>query len=131
METAILLVLFFTALEHFEMRWQRSGTLLEMMGVMYHYYRKNLLLFFVMHPTYMFAIGLVIYTEVSFPSGLMLFIKTLDMATKISLIHRIFVKQEPLGDMEPVLIRPLEWWMPYMGIMFYLPLVAWALLMTY
>jgi hypothetical protein len=127
MENIYLLIMLYIALELFEIQWQKANTLMNILGQLYRYYHKNLILFFLMHPTYYFAIALAMITDLSFSAIALLFIKTIDMATKILLIQQVFEKKELSPEMSAMLLTPLSPLMPYLSIAVYTPLVYFAI----
>ena len=128
METLVTLMVFYLFFEFFEASWQKAPTLLEMLVRMYRRYHKSIFYFLLLHPTYYFAVWLLLQTHLSLPSVLLLFIKTVDMTTKIVLMQQVFEKQELSAPLQEMLTTPLEKWMPYVGLAVYPPLVLWALL---
>lgn len=127
-ESVITLTLFYLLLEGFEVRWQKAPTMLEMLVRIHHRYRRSIFYFIFMHPTYFFAIWLILQSQLSAPSVILLFIKTVDIATKIVLMQQVFEKKEVSMQLHDMLMMPLEKWMPYVGFAVYPPLVLWALL---
>lgn len=127
MENIYLLLIVYIALELFEIQWQKANDLLSVLSKLYRYYRKNIILFFLMHPTFYFGIGLAMITDLAFSAVALVFIKTVDMATKILLIQQVFEKQELSPEMSAMLITPLHPLMPYLSILVYTPLVYFAL----
>ena len=128
MENIYLLIIVYIALELFEIQWQKADTLMNILGNLYRYYHKNLILFFIMHPTFYFGIALAMITDLSFSSLALLFIKTVDMATKIILLQQVFEKQEISAEMSAMLLAPLNAFMPYLSIVVYTPLVYFAII---
>ncbi len=126
MENIYLLLIVYIALELFEVQWQKANDLLGILSKLYRYYRKNILLFFLMHPTFYFGIGLAMITDLAFSAVALVFIKTVDMATKILLIQQVFEKQELSPEMSAMLIAPLHPLMPYLSVVVYTPLVYFA-----
>jgi len=126
MENIYLLLIVYVALELFEIQWQKADNLIGILGNLYRYYRKNIILFFLMHPTFYFGIGLAMITDLSFSAVALVFIKTVDMATKILLIQQIFEKKELSPEMSAMLLAPLHPLMPYLSVFVYTPLVYFA-----
>ena len=58
---------------------------------------------------------------------MLLFIKTIDVATKILLIEQVFIKKELPDDLNMTLLTPLNWFLPYLGVALYPVLVYLAL----
>ena len=127
MENIYLLIILYIALELFEIQWQKADTLMNILGQLYRYYHKNLILFFMMHPTFYFGIALAMITDFSFSALALVFIKTVDMATKILLIQQVFEKKELSAEMSTMLLAPLSPLMPYLSVAVYTPLVYFAI----
>jgi hypothetical protein len=128
LENILILTLFYALLELFEARWQQAPTLLLILTRIRAQYEKSIFRFFFLHPTYLVAIWLILYTQLSIPSVILLFLKTVDIATKIVLMQQVFEKNEVSQQLHDMLMMPLEKWMPYMGVAVYTPLLLWALL---
>lgn len=127
-ETLYTVVLIYIALELFEIGWQKAETLMKMMLKLYEKYQRSMLWFLLLHPTYYFAIWLAMATDYSIAALLMLFIKTVDIATKILLIQQIFEKRELSQEMTVMLLTPLHPLLPYISLFVYTPMVVLALL---
>ncbi len=128
METLISLVIFYALLELFEIQWQKAESLMGMMLKLYNRYAKSMLWFLILHPTYYFAIWLALATDYSIAALALLFIKTLDLATKILLIQQIFEKKELSQEMTLMLLSPLHPLLPYISLLIYTPLVLLSLI---
>ena len=127
MESLYTLLLVSILLELFEVQWQKADTLMGMLLRMYQRYQKNMLLFLVMHPTFYFAIWLMMVTDASYGAIALLFVKTIDIATKIMLIQQVFEKKELSQEISMMLLAPLKPIMPYLGVFVYPPMVYMAL----
>ena len=127
MENIYLIILLYIALELFEVQWQKADTLMGVLGNLYRYYKQNLLLFFIMHPTFYVGIAVAMISDLAFSAIALVFIKTMDIATKIILIQQVFEKQELNAEMSSVLLAPLHPFMLYFSVVVYTPLVYLAL----
>jgi hypothetical protein len=127
-ETLYSVVIIYIALELFEISWQKAENLMQMMLKLYEKYQRSILWFLLLHPTYYFAIWLALSTDYSIAALLMLFIKTVDIATKILLIQQIFEKRELTQEMTMLLLTPLHPLLPYVSLFVYTPMVVIALL---
>ncbi|MFC2073943.1 hypothetical protein ACFLR3_01695 [Campylobacterota bacterium] len=114
----ILFILFISA-ELFEMIWQKSPTLLEMLEKIYGYYNKSPYLLYLMHPSYI--LGIYIYYLSSYNSWVLaiLIIKSIDIVFKVQLIHKHFVLDELDHQMKAMLNMHLHPIMLTMGLMLY------------
>ena len=128
MENIVILLIIYIGLELFEIQWQKADNLIGVLGRLYRYYHKNIILFFLMHPTFYFGIGLAMVTDLAFSAIALVFIKTVDLATKILLIQQVFEKKELSAEMSAMLIAPLHPLMPYLSVLVYTPLVYFAFL---
>ena len=128
MENIVILLIIYIGLELFEIQWQKADNLIGILAKLYRYYSKNIILFFLMHPTFYFGIGLAMITDLAFSAVALIFIKTVDMATKILLIQQVFEKKELSTEMSAMMIAPLHPLMPYLSVVVYTPLVYFALI---
>ena len=128
METLYLLMIGYIALELFEVQWQKADTIIGMLQRIYLRYSQNILLFFILHPTFSFGIWLMMVTKGSTAAIVLLFIKAADIATKIILIQQVFEKKDVPPELESMLSAPLNPIMPYIGLLVYPPLVFMALM---
>ena len=119
-------IILFIFLELYETSWQKAPTIMGMLIKMHIQYTKNIFLFLVMQPTFYFAIGFVMVTNYAPTAMILLFIKTLDIATKILLIEQVFIKKELSHEMSLILLAPINNFLPYMGLLIYPPLIALA-----
>jgi len=126
MESLYTWLVVYILLELYEVQWQKADTLMGMLLRMYQYYQKNLLLFLVMHPTFYFAIWLMMITDASYGAIALLFIKVIDIATKILLIQQVFEKKEISEELSIMMHVPLHPLMPYIGVLIYPPMVYMA-----
>ena len=126
-EVILNYVLLFIILEVYEISWQKAPSIMGMLIRMYKYYKKSILLFLIMHPTFYFSIGFVILTNYSASAMLLLFIKTFDIATKILLIEQVFIKRELSQELSLILLAPINSFLPYIGLLIYPPLIALAI----
>jgi len=120
-------ILLYIILEIFEVSWQKAPSLMGMLLRMYKYYNKSIWLFLIMHPTFYFAIGFAMLSDYNGFALLLLFIKTLDVATKILLIQQVFVKRELSQELSLVLLAPINGFLPYLGVVLYPLLILLAL----
>lgn len=126
--TLYLIVFFYIILELFELQWQKSDTMMGMLVQMHKKYDTNVVVFLLYHPTFMFAIWLIMVTGFSIASVALLLIKTIDIATKIILIQQLFEKRQLSQELSVMLLTPLHPAMPYLGLIAYSPMVYLSLL---
>ena len=123
MESLYALLIVYIVLELFETQWQKADSLMGMLLRMHTHYQKSIVWFLILHPTFYFTIWLVIVTDFNASAAIMLFIKTVDIATKILLIQQVFEKRKLSQEMSMMLLTPLNRILPYIGLVIYPPLV--------
>lgn len=115
------LVLTFFILEAVELLWQQGDTLHKYLNSMLYYYKKSLVLFFALHPSFYFVLFCLAALHVN--SSLILFIgilKCLDILLKVSILKRID-EDLPMGGYEAVLAedRALPFSLKVLPLMIY------------
>lgn len=120
-------VLLFIILEFYEISWQKAPSMMGMLIRMYKYYSKSIFLFLIMQPTFYFSIWFVMISDFNPYAIILLFIKTVDIATKILLIEQVFVKRELSQDLSLILLAPINSFLPYLGMVIYPILIILAL----
>jgi hypothetical protein len=117
------LLFIYILLELYEISWQKDDSMMKMLLRMDKYFKKSVLLFLIMHPTFYFAIYLSMITDLSTVSLILIFLKTADIATKILLLEQVFVKRSLSQEMALMLLTPLHPLLPYINLLIYPPLV--------
>ena len=93
----ILTIMMF--LELFEIYIQRADTLKDMIHNLYSYYNRSVFLFFLVHPTFYYVLGVTLYFDTfNFYSITILVLKAFDLFFKVELIKQIYY--EPVMDAE-------------------------------
>lgn len=93
--------LIFIAIELFESNWQKSDTLHGMLQNNYSIYRQNIFLFFLLNPSFIYSIFLVIFlNNTSFLLLSIVGIKFLDIAFKLNIMSKI-TEGIPLDEIIP------------------------------
>lgn len=119
MTIELLLFILFIAAELFEMLWQKSQTLLQMLEKIYGYYQRSPYLLYLMHPSYIFSLYLLFISDFSLWIVAIVAIKSLDIVFKILLIHKHFVQHMLSEEMELILSQHLHPFMLSIGLFFY------------
>jgi hypothetical protein len=126
-ELVLNYILLFILLEFYEITWQKAPSIMGMIIRMHKYYSKSIFLFLIMQPTFIFSIGFFILTNYNIYAMILLFIKTVDVVVKILLIEQVFTKRKLSQEMSLILLAPINNFLPYMGLLFYPPLIALAI----
>jgi len=112
-------LIIFIFLELYEISWQKADSIMGMLINMHTKYSKSIFLFLILNPTFYFAIWFAMISDYSVSAMILLFIKTMDVATKILLIEMVFIKKELSQDLALVLLAPVNKFLPYIGLFLY------------
>lgn len=128
MNTLILSIFILVLLELLEAWWQRSDT---MMGVLvngYHYYKKSIFLFLLMHPSFYFVLLVILATNIlNGWIAAIIILKSLDIILKITMMQNLFVKDNVDEILRSFLREPLTPWVFLTGVSLYPFLLYYAL----
>ncbi|WP_295059717.1 hypothetical protein [Sulfurimonas sp.] len=91
------------------------------------YYSKSIFLFLIMQPTFYFSIGFAMLTNFNIYAIILLFLKTVDVATKILLLEQVFKKRELTQELSLILLAPINSFLPYIGLLLYPVLIILAI----
>ena len=128
METALSLTLILVILELFEAMIQRADTLGGVIERLYLWYRKNIFLFFLIHPTFYFILFVVVATDIlNFYMVMIIAMKVFDLFYKLELIKAIFIRRKIPAELAAMLQWRIPSWFFLTGVMLYPPLLFLAL----
>ena len=86
----ILLFLIFIALELFESNWQKSNSLYGLINNNYLLFRKNILLYFILHISFFYTIFLSFYfNNFGFWMSSIFIVKFADISFKLSIMKKL------------------------------------------
>lgn len=90
MTTYLLLIFIFIFLEFFESNWQKAPTLYGVMYNNFSMYKKNILLYFLINPTFIYSLFLSYYLNIfNFWMSSIIVIKFLDIAFRLHIINKL------------------------------------------
>jgi hypothetical protein len=128
MEDAWVYILFLILFELFEIAWQYSDTLYQILEKAYRYYSKSIFVFLLMHPSFYFILFVVLATgRLNVSMIIILTLKIFDMFTKIELVRKLFIEQKLSVEMESLLHKRIYKIFFLSGILIYVPLLYIAL----
>jgi hypothetical protein len=124
MEDAWVYILFLILFELFEIAWQYSNTLYQILEKAYRYYSKSIFVFLLMHPSFYFILFVVLATgRLNVSMIIILTLKIFDMFTKIELVRKLFIEQKLSVEMESLLHKRIYKIFFLSGILIYVPLL--------
>jgi hypothetical protein len=115
-------------LELIEANLQKAPTLELMIARLNGYYQKSVFLFFLVHPTFYFAIFVALYLNImNLYLIIILILKSFDIFFKIEIIRRRYILGEMERELEMMMGMSLSPWMSLLGVVIYIPLLLMAL----
>ncbi len=115
-------------LELFEIYIQSANTLEEMIEKLYGYYRQSIFLFFIIHPTLYFVIGVLLYFNAfNFFGITILVLKTFDLFFKIEIIQQRYIRGEMDAELQQMMGLKMTSSLKFFSLLLYLPLLYMAI----
>lgn len=128
MNYLIEIIVMMTLLEIFEANWQRAETIEGILLKSYYLYKKNIFLFFLMHPTFYFVLFVSLYTDIlNFGIVAILTFKVLDFMFKLDIIDKYFIKNNLDYPLKELLKTKTNPWYFLMGLSIYVPTLFYSL----
>ncbi len=126
-ENPLIWVVLLIFCELFESWWQHAPTLGAILEKIRHFYKQNIFLLFLMHP----SLWLVLFLFVAHGFhgtllSIVVVMKASDLAFKLWMIGKI-EKEQLSPDFQAMLAMPLSPWMPWINVIIYPILLTWAL----
>ncbi len=120
MQTITMMIL----LEILEIYIQKADTLKEMIDNLYHYYNKSVFLFFLIHPSFYYVLGVTIYfNSFNFYSITILVLKAFDLFFKIELIKQRYYETVMDIELEKMMELKIPLSMKFLALISYVPLL--------
>lgn len=129
MEDAWVYIFFLIIFELFEITWQCSDTLYQILEKAYRYYSKSIFVFLLMHPSFYFVLFVVLATgRLNISMIIIIAFKIFDIFMKIELVRKLFIEQKLSVEMESLLHKRIYKIFFLSGILIYTPLLYIALM---
>jgi hypothetical protein len=97
------LLIVLICLELFELSWQKGKNFRDYINNLFFFYKKNIFVFILLHPTLYFVMfAQITLQNYSFLASMLVLIKVFDIGFKISLMDKIY-NQKDLGSFKPLL----------------------------
>lgn len=108
MQEAQLFLVMLIFLEIFELFWQRGGSIQEYLKNLFYFYKKGVLVFIILHPTFYFSIfAQLALQNFSMIATTITFIKFFDLSFKISLMDKLY-KHKDLGVFSEIIKENMQ-----------------------
>jgi hypothetical protein len=90
-ESISLFLIMLIFLELFELSWQKGTTLQEYLKNLFHFYKRGVLFFLILHPTFYFALfSQIFFDNYTFFASLLSVIKFFDIIFKLSIMDKLY-----------------------------------------
>jgi len=123
----VFLIIIYLVLESFEIFTQKASTLMGMLAKLYAAYKKSILHFILAHPTYLFSLYLLVYTNFTMEAIFFVGLKSLDIGMKVKMLQQIFEKKEISHELTLMLLQKINPMLYLINFLVYAPLVILAL----
>jgi len=128
MELMVQIIFAMVLLEFLELYLHKADTLAEMIDKLYTYYKQSVFIFFLVHPTIYYVLGVLIYLDAfNFYGITILIIKFFDIFFKIEIIkQRYFIKNMD-SDLEKMMRMKITPSMRFLSLLMHVPLLYMAI----
>ena len=124
MEILLQIIFFMVLLEVLELYLHRADTLSILIDKLYTYYNQSIFIFFLVHPTFYYVLGVLLYFDAfNFYSIIILILKTFDLFFKIELIRQRYFKNTMDSELERMMEMKLTSSMKFLAILVHVPLL--------
>jgi len=128
METVLQIIFALIMLELLELYLHQANRLDELIDKLYGYYRESVFLFFIVHPTFYFVLGVVLYFDAfNFYGITVLMLKIFDMFFRIELIKQRYYLSHMDPELEKMMEMKLTFSMKFLALFVHVPLLYMAI----
>jgi hypothetical protein len=120
-ESISLFLVMLTLLELFELSWQKGTNFQEYLKNLFHFYKKGVLYFLILHPTFYFSLfSQIFFDNYTFFASLLSLIKFFDITFKLSIMDKLYNGRD-LGILKEAIKEnaPLPKFLKFSGIVLY------------
>ena len=124
MEIVMKIVTMMIVLELFEIYIQKADTLKEMIDNLYLYYNRSVFLFFLVHPTFYYVLGVTLYFDTfNFYSITILVLKGFDIFFKMELLKQLYYEPVMDAELENMMTLKMTLGIKFLAPLTYVPLL--------
>jgi len=128
METVLEIISVLIVLELLELYLHQANTLVELIDKLYGYYRESIFLFFIVHPTFYFVLGVLLYFDAfNFYGITVLMLKVFDIFFRIELIKQRYYLSRMDSELEKMMEMKLTFSMKFLALFVHVPLLYMAI----
>ncbi len=119
-------------LELLEIYLHRAETLAQLVDKLFSYYKHSIFLFFLVHPTLYFVLGVLLYFDAfNFYGVTILVLKMFDIFFKIELIRQRHYLAQMDSELEKMMSMKLTYSMKILALFVYVPLLYMAIVSVF
>ncbi|CAA6818310.1 MAG: Unknown protein [uncultured Sulfurovum sp.] len=124
MEILLQVIFFMLLFELLEIYLHRADTLATLIDKLYVYYNQSIFIFFLVHPSFYYVLGVLLYFDAfNFYGMIILILKTFDLFFKIELIKQRYFKKSMDSELKKMMGMKLTFSMKFLSILVHVPLL--------
>jgi len=128
MELLLKITFALLLLELLELYLHQANTLVELIDKLYGYYKESVFLFFLVHPTFYFVLGVLLYFNAfNFYGITVLILKVFDIFFRIELIKQRYYLSHMDPELEKLMEMKLTFSMKFLALFTHVPLLYMAI----
>lgn len=128
MEILLQIIVMMMLFELLEIYLHRADTLVGLIDRLYEYYRQSIFFFFLVHPSFYYVLGVLLYFDAFNFFGIsILVLKTFDLFFKIELIRQRHFKQNMDAELQKMMEMKLTFSMKFLAFFVYIPFLYMAI----
>jgi hypothetical protein len=132
MEILLQIIFALILLELLEIYLHKAETLADMIDKLFLYYKESIFLFFLVHPTLYFILGVLLYFDAfNFYGISILLLKVFDIFFKIELIKQRHYLSSIDSELEKVMDMKLTFSMKFLALFVHVPLLYMAIISVF
>ena len=132
MEILLQIIFALILLELLEIYLHKGETLADLIDKLYTYYRESIFLFFMVHPTFYFVLGALLYFDAfNFYGVTILILKLFDIFFKVELIKQKYYASSMDSELAKMMDMKLTFSMKFLALFVHVPLLYMAIISVF
>jgi hypothetical protein len=132
MEILLQVIFIMVLFEVLEIYLHKADTLSNLVDKLYTYYNQSIFIFFLVHPTFYYVLGVLLYFDAfNFYGVSILVLKTFDILFKIELIKQKHYLNRMESELEKMMDMKLTFSMRFLALLVHVPLLYIAIISVF
>jgi hypothetical protein len=132
MEILLQVIFIMVLFEVLEIYLHKADTLSNLVDKLYTYYNQSIFIFFLVHPTFYYVLGVLLYFDAfNFYGVTILVLKTFDILFKIELIKQKHYLNRMESELEKMMDMKLTFSMRFLALLVHVPLLYIAIISVF